>query len=64
VLVQSPPGETASWIARTYALPIVDPAITPWGVKTLHAPHTGSAVVQDLRPQTLRGWLEVGQLAP
>ncbi len=63
VLVQARAGETTSWLARTFALPLVDPASTPWGVRTVRAPHTGSGVVLDLRLATLREFFTSGQIA-
>lgn len=64
VLVQARAGEATSWIARTFGLPLVDPASTPWGVKTRRAPHTGSGVVHDLRLATLREFFTSGQISP
>lgn len=64
VLVQARAGEATSWIARTFGLPLVDPASTPWGVRTRRAPHTGSGVVHDLRLSTLREFFTTGQIAP
>jgi hypothetical protein len=64
VLVQARAGEPTSWIARTFGLPLVDPASTPWGVRTRRAPHTGSGVVHDLRLATLREFFTTGQISP
>ena len=64
VLVQARAGEPTSWIARTFGLPLVDPASTPWGVRTRRAPHTGSGVVYDLRLATLREFFTTGQISP
>lgn len=64
VLVQARASESTSWLARTYALPLIDPASTPWGVKTRRAPHTGSGVVLDRRLATLREFFTSGQISP
>ncbi len=47
VLVQSAGGEATSQLARTFAWPMVDPASTPWGVRTVRSPLTGSGVALD-----------------
>lgn len=64
VLIQAGAGEPTSWLARTFALPMIDPASTPWGVKTLRAPQPGSGVVLDRSVQTLREFLALGRIAP
>ncbi len=63
ILVQARASEATSWLARTFGLPLVEPASTPWGVKTRRAPHTGSGVVLDLRPTTLREFFTTGQIS-
>lgn len=63
VLVQAGHDEPASWLARTFGLPIVDPPRTPWGVRTARGPLPGSGVVFDERP-TLREFFTTGQIRP
>lgn len=66
VLVLARGGEDASWLARSFGLPIVGPSpTTPWGVKTVSSARTSGLVLTTTpRPNVLRDFLRTGQITP
>jgi hypothetical protein len=65
VLVLARGGDDASWLARSFALPIVGPSPSiPWGVRTVASPRTSGLVLSSVpSPNVIRDFLATGVIA-